>query len=446
MTTTLTTSALAHTVLHFTPGRLLRSGAAPVFVRGEGIRIWDQEGNSYIDGLAGLFSVQIGHGRADIAAAAGEQMKTLAFMPSWSATTPATIEASNLIASLAPGDLDVVFLVSSGSEAVESAIKFSRQYHSARNEPQRVKVISRNLAYHGTTLGALSATGLTGIREAYGPLLYGFRKVPNTLGFDDGIEAAARVEEAIVEEGPESVAMVIAEPVQNGGGSIVPPVGYWQELRRICDKYGVLLCADEVINGFGRLGEWFGSQVVGVVPDLVTFAKGATSSYAPIGGLLVRQPVFDELLDSHIGMFNHGATWGGHPVVAATSVANLTALRDEDVVGNVRSLGGYFREQLDRMASGRRMVSEVRGMGFFYAVELTADRETGRRLTPEQEAVLMKETLPPIMMEEGLYTRADDRGEPKILLCPPLISTRSDIDDMVSMVDRTLERAGAMEW
>jgi len=239
---------------------------------------------------------------------------------------------------------------------------------------------------------------------------------------------------------------VLAEPVQNGGGSIVPPAGYWQELRRICDKYGVLLCADEVINGFGRLGEWFGSQVMGVVPDLVTFAKGATSSYAPIGGLLIRQPVFDELLDSHIGMFNHGATWGGHPVVAATSVANLTALRDEDVVGNVRSLAGHFREQLDRMAAGHRMVSEVRGMGFFYAVELTADRETGRRLTPEQEAVLMKETLPPFMMEEGLYTRADDRGEPKILLCPPLISTRSDIDDIVSMVDRTLERAGAMEW
>ena len=446
MTTTLTTNTLAHTALHFTPGQLLRSGGAPVFVRGEGIRIWDQEGNSYIDGLAGLFSVQIGHGRADIAAAAGEQMKTLAYMPSWSATTPPTIEASNLIASLAPGDLDVVFLVSSGSEAVESAIKFSRQYHSARNEPQRVKVISRNLSYHGTTMGALSATGLTGIREAYGPLLYGFRKVPNTLGFDDGMEAAARVEEAIVEEGPESVAMVLAEPVQNGGGSIVPPAGYWQELRRICDKYGVLLCADEVINGFGRLGEWFGSEVMGVVPDLLTFAKGATSSYAPIGGLLIRQPVFDELLDSHIGMFNHGATWGGHPVVAATSVANLTALRDEDVVGNVRSLASHFREQLDRMASGHRMVSEVRGMGFFYAVELTADKETGRRLTPEQQGVLLKETLPPIMMEEGLYTRADDRGEPKILLCPPLISTRSDIDDMVSMVDRTLARAGAMEW
>ena len=215
---------------------MLKSGGAPVFVRGEGIRIWDQEGNSYIDGLAGLFSVQIGHGRADIAAAAGEQMRTLAYMPSWSATTPPTIEASNLIASLAPGDLDVVFLVSSGSEAVESAIKFSRQYHSARNEPRRVKVISRNLSYHGTTLGALSATGLTGIREAYGPLLYGFRKVPNTLGFDDGVEAAARVEEAIIEEGPESVGMVLAEPVQNGGGSIVPPAGYWQELRRICDK------------------------------------------------------------------------------------------------------------------------------------------------------------------------------------------------------------------
>ncbi len=446
MTTTLTTNALAHTALHFTPGKLWQSGRAPVFVRGEGVRIWDQEGNSYIDGLAGLFSVQIGHGRADIAAAAGEQMKTLAYMPSWSATTPPTIEASNLIASLAPGDLDVVFLVSSGSEAVESAIKFSRQYHSARNEPRRVKVISRNLSYHGTTLGALSATGLTGIREAYGPLLYGFRKVPNTLGFDDGVEAAARVEEAIIEEGPESVAMVLAEPVQNGGGSIVPPAGYWQELRRICDKYGVLLCADEVINGFGRLGEWFGSEVMGVVPDLLTFAKGATSSYAPIGGLLIRQPIFEELIDSHIGTFNHGATWGGHPVVAATAVANLTALRDEDVVGNVRRLGGYFREQLERMSAGHRMVSDVRGMGFFYAVELTADRESGRRLTAEQAGVLLKETLPPLMMEAGLYTRADDRGEPKVLLCPPLISTRSNIDDMVAMVDRALEQAGAMEW
>ena len=446
MTTTVTTNRLAHTALHFTPGTLWRSGGAPVWTRGEGIRIWDQDGNSYIDGLAGLFSVQIGHGRADIAAAAGEQMKTLAYTPSWSATTSVTIEACDLIASLAPGDLDVVFLVSSGSEAVESAIKFSRQYHSARNEPRRVKVISRNLSYHGTTMGALSATGLPGIREAYGPLLYGFRKVPNTLGFDSGVEAAARVEQAILEEGPETVAMVLAEPVQNGGGSIVAPDGYWKELRRICDKYGVLLCADEVINGFGRLGQWFGSHVMGVVPDLITFAKGATSSYAPIGGLLIRRPVFEELIDSHIGTFNHGATWGGHPVVAATAVANLTAIADEDWVGNVNRLGGYFREQLDNMAAGHRMVSEVRGMGYFYAVELTADRETGRRLTPEQAAVLLKETLPPIMMEQGLYTRADDRGEPKILLCPPLISTRSDIDDMVSMVDRTLDKVGTMDW
>ena len=277
---------LKHMVLHFTKGKAWRNATVPIFVRGEGVYIWDENGKRYLDGLAGLFVVQIGHGRSDIAHAAAKQIEELAYTPSWAATHPAAIEASKLVTSLAPGDLDAVFWVSSGSEAVESAIKFARQYHASQGNPGKTKVISRNLAYHGTTMGALSATGLDSIRAPFEPLLPGFLKVDNTLGVTDGVAAARQVEDLILAEGPETVGLVMAEPVQNGGGCIVPPDGYWPELRRICDKYNVLLQADEVINSFGRLGHWFGSEMVGVVPDMISFAKGATSGYAPVGGLL----------------------------------------------------------------------------------------------------------------------------------------------------------------
>ena len=433
-----------HMALHFTPGSLWRSPELPIFERGEGCYIWDIDGRRWLDGLAGLFVVNIGHGRADIADAAAEQMRRLAYSPAWSAAHRPGIEAADLIASLAPGDLDVVFFVSSGSEAVESAIKFARHYYAARGEPARTKVISRNLAYHGTTLGALSATGLPELRDVYLPLMPGFRHVGNTLEYPDAATAAAAVEEAIVEEGPETVAIFMAEPVQNGGGAIVPPDGYWEALREICDRHGVLLVADEVINGFGRLGTWFGSgEVTGVIPDLLTFAKGATSGYAPIGGMLIRGPVMDELIEKG-GSFNHGATWGAHPVATATAVANLTALREERVLDNVAAHQDGFRSRLDDIMGAHRAVRDVRGMGYFYAVELMVDRTTGEELDDEKTTGAIGSVLPGLIREAGLVIRADARGLAKLLLSPPLIAGEAVLTELCDGVDQVL--SGFEDW
>lgn len=434
---------LSHLLPHFTSADYWRTGAVPVFARGEGCYLWDQQGNKYLDTLAGLFVVQIGHGRTDIAKAMSEQAEQLAFFPSWSATTPITLEAASLITDLAPGDLDAVFFVSSGSEANESAIKFARQYHRAGGRPTKTGVISRDDCYHGTTMGALSATGLKPIREPFLPLLPGFSHVPNTLGYSDGEKAARVVEEEILRRGPEHVGMVIAEPVQNGGGALVPPVGYWRELRRICDRYDVLLVADEVICGFGRLGAWFGSEVVGAQPDMITFAKGATSGYAPIGGLLVRQPVIDKVLDSPAGSFLHGATWGGHPVVMAAAVTNVIAMREEKVIDNVVHHAPLFEARLKDLAATHDTVMDVRGTGYLYALALGHSREEGREYSAEDTKRAVYELLPRLALEAGLHLRVDDRGGAKIMLSPPLVAATDELDEMAGRVSQILVELAA---
>ena len=431
---------LNHLLLHFTGAEAWRQGTIPVFTRGEGCYLWDEAGTRYFDALAGLFVVQIGHGRADIAMAMRDQAERLAYIPSWSATSPTTLEAARLITELAPADLDSVFFVSSGSEAVESAIKFTRQYHAARGATGRTKVISRTNAYHGTTLGALSATALEEIRTPFLPLLPGFSHVPSTLGHTDGVACARLVEEEILRQGPEQVGMVIAEPVQNGGGAIVPPKGYWTELRRICDKYGALLVADEVITAFGRIGEWFGSDLVGVTPDLITFAKGATSGYAPIGGMLVRRPLVDQVMDSPAGSFLHGATWGGHPVVMAASIANLTAMQDEKVVENVAQNEDLLRARLDDLMAAHDMVMEVRGTGYFFALMLGHSRRSGRGYSDAEASRMVKEVLPRLSVEAELHLRVDARGGAKIMISPPLIATPEELDDMTERVSKVLDR------
>ncbi len=442
-------AARAHLVPHFTRASAWQSPDLPVIVRGEGCYVYDDQGRRFLDGLSGLFCVNIGHGRSDIAAAAAKQMETLAYATNWSAAHPASIEAASLIAGLAPGDLDAVFFVSSGSEAVESAIKFARQYHRTQGQPGRTKIISREMSYHGTTMGALSVTGLPSYREPFEPLLPGVFHVPNTLGATvppggsaRGLACVEAIEEVIEREGADTIAAIFAEPVQNGRGALVPPEGYWAELRAICDRHGILLVADEVINSFGRLGRWFGVEREGVVPDLLTFAKGSTSGYAPLGGLIARRPLVDRLFEAPDGMFSHGATWGGHPVSTTVAIANIHALADEHVLDNVRANAPRLAAGLNELVGRHRVLKEVRGTGYFYALELMADSETGRELTHDQSTSLLRSVLPAAMRKVNLLTRPDDRGATMLVLAPPLIADAAVVDELLGQVDAVLDEAG----
>ncbi len=444
--------ARRHLSPHFTRGDAWNADDLVVIRRGEGCYVWDTDGNEYLDGLAGLFCTNLGHGRSDLTAAAAKQMDKLAFYPNWGFAHPSSVEAASMIAAVAPGDLDRVFFVSSGSEAVESALKFARCYHLANGDEQRTKVIARHWAYHGTTLGALALTGIPKLRDPYLPMLAGHvRHVPHTLGcrLEPGGEArelpcVAAVEEAIIAEGPETVAMMIAEPVQNGRGALVPPEGYWRELRRICDDYGVLLCADEVINAFGRLGHWFGSERFGARPDMITFAKGVTSAYQPLAGLVVRGPLLERVWDSPAGMFLHGSTFGGHPVAAAVAIANMTALRDEDTFANVLAnedrLGGGLRA----LMQAHPCVKDVRGTGYFYAVELMRDRDSGTDLSDSEGAELLPGgVLDRLVREARVLVRPDGRGGVMLSVSPPLVADAGVIDDLLSRVDQVLDRLDA---
>lgn len=443
--------AQQHLFPHFTRGQVWQDPRLPVIVRGEGCYLYDDAGRRFLDGLAGLFCVNMGHGRADIPAAATKQMEQLAYWTNWSAAHPASVEAATLIAGLAPAGLERVFFVNSGSEAVESAIKLARQYHLSQGEPGRTKIIARDMAYHGTTLGALAVTGIAKYKEPFGPLMPGVRHVPHTLGevVPEGGSAAdlpslRALVAAIEEEGPETVAAVFAEPVQNSRGALVPPQGYWQELRAICDRYGILLVSDEVICAYGRLGEWFGSAKYGVTPDLLTFAKGATSGYAPLGGVLIRDDLAQSVLTSpRTGNFTHGATWGGHPVSTAVAVANLTAMREERVLDHVRRLEPHFQAGLDRIREAHPSVLEWRGTGFFYALEFTGDRESGRPLTEQQGVELVREVMPEAMRAVNLITRPDDRGATMLMLSPPLVADRDVLDDLLDGVDAVVSAVDA---
>lgn len=444
-TATLRAKARRHLGPHFTRKDAWRSESLPVFVRGDGCHLFDSENRRFLDGLSGLFCVNIGHGRSDIVAAATKQMEQLPYASNWGSAHPPAVEAAALIAELAPADLETTFFVNSGSEAVETAVKFARQYHRSQGEPHRSKIISREFSYHGTTLGALSLTGIPKIREPFQPLLPGVRHVPNTLGYTGDCGPAAEldcvraIEQAILDEGPETVAAVFAEPVQNGRGALVPPDGYWTELRRICDRYGVLLVADEVICSFGRLGHWFGSELVGAEPDLITFAKGSTSGYAPLGGALVREPLVAALFDSPLaGSFTHGSTWGGHPVATAVAVANLTAMRDERIPDNVARVGPVLGEQLRRLGEEHRCVKEVRGTGLFYAIELTANSDTGSELTDQESQQILHEVLPAAYRRTGVLVRGDDRGATMIMVSPPLVSDSEVISELVHGLDGML--------
>ncbi|WP_342338556.1 MULTISPECIES: aspartate aminotransferase family protein [unclassified Rhodococcus (in: high G+C Gram-positive bacteria)] len=422
----------------------------PIITRGEGARIWDTAGKSYLDGLSGLFVVQAGHGRTELAEAAAKQAEQLAFFPLWSYATPPAIELAERLAGYAPGDLNRVFFTTGGGEAVESAWKLAKQYFKKVGKPGKHKVISRSIAYHGTPQGALAITGIPALKAPFEPLTPGAFRVPNTniyrapepLGSDPkafGIWAADRIAEAIEFEGPDTVAAVFLEPVQNAGGCFPPPPGYFERVRQICDEYDVLLVSDEVICAFGRIGSMFACDDFGYVPDIITCAKGLTSGYSPIGAMIASDRLFEPFSDG-TSMFAHGYTFGGHPVSAAVALANLDIFEREGLNTHVAEQAPAFRATLDKLTD-LPMVGDVRGEGFFYGIELVKDKTTKESFTDDEAERILHGFLSTALFDAGLYCRADDRGDPVIQLAPPLICGQTEFDEIEHILRSVLTEA-----
>jgi adenosylmethionine-8-amino-7-oxononanoate aminotransferase len=443
--TSLQELAKRHLWLHFSRmGAYLDGAEIPIIVRGEGCYVYDEHGKRYLDGLSALFCVNAGHGRSELAEAAARQMEELDFYTLWSYAHPRAIELAARLASLAPGDLNRVFFTSGGSEAVESALKLVRNYHRMHGKGQKHKVIAREIAYHGTSLGALSATGITDLRAQFEPLTPGGCHVPNTNVYrwpEDRhpLWAATAIEERIQFEGPDTVAAVILEPVQNAGGCFVPPDGYFERVREICDRYDVLLISDEVICAWGRLGHWFGCERFGYVPDLITVAKGLTSAYAPMGALIASDRVAEPFVEGDAS-FAHGFTFAGHPVAAAVAMANLDLFEEEDLCGQVLAKEGEFRAMLESLRD-LPIVGDVRGAGYFQAIELVKDKETKEGFSDEESEDLLRGFLSGELYRRGLICRADDRGDPVVQLAPPLIAGSEQFEEIHDVLRAVLTDA-----
>lgn len=419
----------------------------PVIVRGEGCYVFDEQGNRYLDGLAGLFTCQVGHGRKELGAAAAAQSDQLEFFPLWTYAHPAAAQLAAKLASYTPGDLNRIFFTSGGGEAVESAWKLAKQYFKVRNKPMKTKVVSRYLAYHGTTAGALSITGIPVIKQMFEPLVPGAIKVPNCNIYrapeelrDDpeafGAWAAAEMEAAILQEGPDTVAAVFVEPVQNVGGAFVSPPGYLQRVREICDAHDILMISDETITGFGRIGEMFAINRWGVTPDIITCAKGLSSGYAPIGAVIASERIFDTFVEAQ-QMFTHGFTYSGHAVSAAVALANIDLLEREQIVEHVRNNEALFKATLEKLKD-IPIVGDIRGAGYFLAVELVKDQETRESFTDEESEKLLRKFISRKLWENGLYCRADDRGDPVIQMSPPLKAGPEQFDEIEAILRSVL--------
>jgi adenosylmethionine-8-amino-7-oxononanoate aminotransferase len=444
MVSKLQEQAKRHLWMHFTRLGAYEDGEVPVITRGDGCYVWDEHGNRYLDGLSSLFCSNLGHGRTDIAQAGADQAHTLDYFSTWSYAHPKAIELATRIAQLAPGDLNRVFFTDSGSTAVESALKLSRAYHKATGNPNKTKVIAREIAYHGTTLGALSATGIPGLRATFEPLTPGGCHVPNTNVYrlpegTDPLSLAEAVRERILFEGPETVGAVIMEPVQNAGGCFTPPDGYFQRVREICDEFGVLMISDEVICSWGRLGTWFGAERYDYLPDVITTAKGITGAVAPMGAMIVSDRVAEPFLHGTT-TFLHGFTFAGHPIAAAVALAAIDAYEHEQVLEHVREHEPAFRGMLESLRDVP-IVGDVRGAGYFQAIELVKDRDTKTTFDDEESETLLRGFLSSELFRRGLICRADDRGDPVIQLSPPLIAGPDQFEEIERVLRPVLEEA-----
>ena len=461
-----------HLWMHFT--RMGGYGAAdvPIIVRGDGCYLEDSNGKRYLDALAGLFCVNIGYSHGEeIGQAALAQMRELPFYTNWANAHPRAIELAAEIASLTPGDLNRVFFVSGGSEAVDSAWKLARQYYLVHGEkrvraalaepenrhdsivaasrtPHRYKAIARHIAYHGTTMGALSINGINAIRAPFEPLVPEVRHVRNTNRYHRPPEETEAeftamllddLEQTILAMGPETVCLVHMEPVQNSGGCFTPPLGYWQGVRKICTRYDILLSCDEVITGFGRVGYWFASERYDIRPDIITSAKGLSSSYAAIGAVIATDRVMEPFLESST-MYSHGITFGGHPVMCAIALKNIEIMKREKIVEHVLEKEGVFRAKLETLLD-LPIVGDVRGTGFFYALELVKNKETRETFNDEECESLLRGFLSPALFEAGLICRSDDRGDPVVQISPPLVAGEAEMDEIVGILGDVLAEA-----
>jgi adenosylmethionine-8-amino-7-oxononanoate aminotransferase len=441
-------AARDHLWLHFTRMGGYLDGEVPIIVRGEGCYLEDANGKRYLDALAGLFAVNIGYSYGDeIGQAAHEQMRELPFYTNWSSAHPRAIELAATVAELAPGDLTRVFFVSGGSEAIESAWKLARQYHTARGE-RRWKAISRNVAYHGTTMGALSINGIPALRTPFEPLVPSVAHTRNTGRYHRPVEETEEqftrfllddLEHVIDAEGADTIALVIMEPVQNAGGAFTPPAGYFQGVREICDRHGILLCADEVITGFGRIGYWFASEKYDVRPDLVTCAKGLSSAYASIGAVVTTDKVMEPFL-AEKSMFSHGITFGGHPVMCAIALKNIEIMKRDRIVDGVLEKEEMYRSTLEQLLE-LPIAGDLRGAGCFYALELVKDKETKEGFSDEESETLLRGFLSPEFFARGLICRSDDRGDPVVQISPPLIAGQAEFDEMTGIIGDVLTEA-----
>lgn len=442
-----------HLWMHFSRQSVMEDGpGVPLIVKGDGHHIWDSSGKKYFDGLSGLFVVNAGHGRRRLAEVAAKQAEELAFFPLWSYAHPSAIELADRLASYAPGDLNRVFFSTSGGEAVETAFKLAKYYWKLQGRPTKHKVISRNVAYHGTSQGALAITGIPAMKEMFEPVTPGGFRVPNTNFYraaemgaptEDletfGLWAANRIEEMILFEGPETVAAVFLEPVQNSGGCFPPPPGYFKRVREICDQYDVLLVSDEVICAFGRIGEFFACDAYDYVPDMITCAKGMTSGYSPIGATIVSDRIYEPFKHGNTS-FYHGYTFGGHPVSSAVALANLDIFEEEKLNENVRLNSPAFRSTLEKLKD-LPIVGDVRGAGYFFGIELVKDKVTKETFDDDESERLLRGFLSKALYDAGLYCRADDRGDPVIQLAPPLTIGQPEFDEIEQILRNVLTEA-----
>jgi len=432
----------AHYLHPFTDFKSLGAKGSRIIERADGIYLWDSEGNRILDGMAGLWCVAMGYGRKELIDAATEQLKQLPYYNSFFQTShPPAIELSELLAEVSPAQFNHVFFTGSGSEANDTVIRMVRRYWQLKGQPERQIIISRVNGYHGSTIGGATLGGMKGMHDQLGLTIPGVMHIeqPYWFGYNGkldkdafGLQAAQALEKKILEQGPENVAAFIGEPIQGAGGVIIPPETYWPEVQKICDKYGILLIADEVITGFGRTGQWFGSDYYKIKPDLIPFAKGVTSGYLPLGGVLVGDRVAD-VLTTQGGEFTHGFTYSGHPACCAVAVENIRLLRRHGIVDKVRNeTGPYFAERWAELAD-HPLVGEVRTLGLLGAIELVKDKDN-KTLFPNKGEVgfICRDAC----FSNGLVMRSV--GD-TMIAAPPLVIEKSQIDEMAALARKCLD-------